>query len=717
MDFQLRELLKCNRCTDKFTTNGANRPVMFSCGHTFCFNCINVKPSNCFECNALLSRKNAANNFELVQFISDKSKPQCSICMNSYKTDGDHCPFVLLCGHSFCRLCIFRLQSGNGGTGFRVLCSLCRYLLVYDSEIPKNYSLIEILHILYGIPFLKLNIEQLVIFLPEDTEKSLLLKLNDLYLTISKVFAVFSTYSVRINRLTPSEELLFSEQQIHTKNEFKMVKEKFEKCFKKILNFFKNQQKNRNREKLESLLTEIHSMSISNRLIEDIQPKVSELARDSDNIYNFPQLYSVREKMKTNNDVKFKDILRATFDDTIRHKCFCAKIGIIGRVNIGKSSLSNTIRKADPNSSDWSPVDSTACTPLPLHHLYKHQYENQELNICYVDFPGYDIDNLDDYINSVKKAHFDIIILAYTDRGDDRLLKSLERINPLIVCTKADQYFSNKYVDIYDEPYDKNNPINDRVELIIDSIRGSTNYITEQVYYIGCSRYNTLNIDFDKEKLLNDIYERAYQIGLKYHNSRKRLESILEYGNEIIKTLVGNIKIDTAKEVIKASVAGFIPFLDIVFVNKSKNKILEEIGLNDDLKQYIKFISPYMRLPKTETEWFKELGNHLIKITGVVGGVIISIADDVIKVAGIILPKALGIPIAVASAILTPIISGGLAYREINKFTESTRDDMLKVYEAFIEYILQPNYGTRQFLFFNQLFYCAFSNDINILLN
>ena len=82
----------------------------------------------------------------------------------------------------------------NGG--FRVLCSLCGNLLVYDSEIPKNYSLIEIyLHILYGIPFLKLNIEQLVIFSPEDTEKSLLLKLNDLYLTISKVFAVYSKYS------------------------------------------------------------------------------------------------------------------------------------------------------------------------------------------------------------------------------------------------------------------------------------------------------------------------------------------------------------------------------------------------------------------------------------------------------------------------------------------------------------------------------------------
>jgi hypothetical protein len=69
---------------------------------------------------------------------------ECLICQEQFHEDGDIAPFVLICGHSFCRADLNKL-SFNGTQNFS--CPICQRLVnldYYDSRFPpKNFSLIE----------------------------------------------------------------------------------------------------------------------------------------------------------------------------------------------------------------------------------------------------------------------------------------------------------------------------------------------------------------------------------------------------------------------------------------------------------------------------------------------------------------------------------------------------------------------------------------------
>jgi hypothetical protein len=69
---------------------------------------------------------------------------ECLICQETFQEDGDTSPFVLICGHSFCRADLNKL-SLNGTENFP--CPICKCLTDlnnYENRFPpKNFTLIE----------------------------------------------------------------------------------------------------------------------------------------------------------------------------------------------------------------------------------------------------------------------------------------------------------------------------------------------------------------------------------------------------------------------------------------------------------------------------------------------------------------------------------------------------------------------------------------------
>lgn len=66
---------------------------------------------------------------------------ECGVCSELFEVEGELCPYILLCGHSFCHRDI-RLLSCNGGKDFD--CPTCRrYININEHQWLKNYGMIE----------------------------------------------------------------------------------------------------------------------------------------------------------------------------------------------------------------------------------------------------------------------------------------------------------------------------------------------------------------------------------------------------------------------------------------------------------------------------------------------------------------------------------------------------------------------------------------------
>jgi hypothetical protein len=84
------------------------------------------------------------------EYIASNKLPTCGICFSIYERDGERCPYVLQCGHSFCITCIKTIDINDGGLPGRCpidksLINSHRSIRSPDEHLPKNFAFIELL--------------------------------------------------------------------------------------------------------------------------------------------------------------------------------------------------------------------------------------------------------------------------------------------------------------------------------------------------------------------------------------------------------------------------------------------------------------------------------------------------------------------------------------------------------------------------------------------
>lgn len=287
-------------------------------------------------------------------------------------------------------------------------------------------------------------------------------------------------------------------------------------------------------------------------------------------------------------------------------------VGIIGRPNVGKSTLINSIigRK----------VAITSNKPQTTRNIIQGIYNEDKVQIVFVDTPGIHkpVNKLGKTLN--KQAYYSIddtdIILFLVDayeglgKGDIYILDKLKNINKpvILVINKIDKITHeeilnriNDYKDLYD--FDEIIPVSSITRSNIDDlIETLKKYLPDNIRYYGENSVTNRSIDFlmseiVREKVFNFTEEEvphsitcvtdSVEIGKTSYNIRI---SIIVDRDSLKKIIIGKqgemikkIGIESRKDLERLLGKNVYLELFVKTVKKwrEKEKYLSEFGFND----------------------------------------------------------------------------------------------------------------------------------------
>ena len=287
-------------------------------------------------------------------------------------------------------------------------------------------------------------------------------------------------------------------------------------------------------------------------------------------------------------------------------------VGIIGRPNVGKSTLINSIigRK----------VAITSNKPQTTRNIIQGIYNEDKVQIIFVDTPGIHkpVNKLGKTLN--KQAYYSIedtdIILFLVDafdglgKGDIYILDKLKKINKpvILVINKIDKITHeeilnriNDYKDLYD--FDEIIPVSSITKNNIDDLINTLKkYLPDNIKYYGENSITNRSIDFlmaeiVREKVFNFTEEEvphsitcvtdSVEIGKTSYNIRI---SIIVDRDSLKKIIIGKqgdmikkIGIESRKDLEKILNKNVYLELYVKTVKKwrEKEKYLSEFGFND----------------------------------------------------------------------------------------------------------------------------------------
>ena len=287
-------------------------------------------------------------------------------------------------------------------------------------------------------------------------------------------------------------------------------------------------------------------------------------------------------------------------------------VGIIGRPNVGKSTLINSIigRK----------VAITSNKPQTTRNIIQGIYNEDKVQIVFVDTPGIHkpVNKLGKTLN--KQAYYSIddtdIILFLVDayeglgKGDIYILEKLKNINKpvILVINKIDKITHeeilnriNDYKDLYD--FDEIIPVSSITRSNIDDlIKTLKKYLPDNIRYYGENSVTNTSIDFlmseiVREKVFNfteeevphsitcvtdsvEMGKTSYKIRISIIVDRDSLKKIIigKQGDMIKK-----IGIESRKDLERLLGKNVYLELFVKTVKKwrEKEKYLSEFGFND----------------------------------------------------------------------------------------------------------------------------------------
>lgn len=273
----------------------------------------------------------------------------------------------------------------------------------------------------------------------------------------------------------------------------------------------------------------------------------------------------------------------------------CGFVSLIGRANVGKSTLLNSILEC--HLSITSPISGTT------RNVIQGVYNDDDSQIVFLDTPGIHkaINRLGRIINKKATSNFkdiDVILFvvdAYAGIGKgDRLiidyLKSID-IPVILILNKIDklnneQIFEsiNTYKDLYS--FAEIVPIsakeNDNIERVIELIK---NYLPEGVKYFSdesvtnLSKYFMIS-EYVREKLFKYLTQEIPHSITCLTNSYEEKENIVNVGVDII------VDRDSLKKIVIGENGALIKQVGI----ESRKDIEELLGKQVYLELYVKTI-------------------------------------------------------------------------------------------------------------------------------
>ena len=287
-------------------------------------------------------------------------------------------------------------------------------------------------------------------------------------------------------------------------------------------------------------------------------------------------------------------------------------VGIIGRPNVGKSTLINSIV--------GKKVAITSNKPQTTRNIIQGIYNEDKVQIVFVDTPGIHkpINKLGKTLN--KQAYYSIddtdIILFLVDayeglgKGDIYILEKLKEINKpvILVINKIDkitheEIFNriNDYKDLYD--FDEIIPVSSITKSNIDDLINTLKkYLPDTIRYYGEDSITNKSIDFlmaeiVREKVFNFTEEEvphsitcvtdSVEVGKTSYNIRI---SIIVDRDSLKKIIIGRqgemikkIGIEARKDLEKLLNKNVYLELFVKTVKKwrEKERYLNEFGFND----------------------------------------------------------------------------------------------------------------------------------------
>ncbi|CAF1140202.1 unnamed protein product [Didymodactylos carnosus] len=353
------------------------------------------------------------------------------------------------------------------------------------------------------------------------------------------------------------------------------------------------------------------------------------------------------------------------------------RIGIIGQINSGKSSLLNrsrqitndndsynngnqittTVKATAPNRL-FSPIRLGQSTYCPLE--FEHQYSNGK-KVIYVDIQGstdYDTQlKAGNYFDEIRKADCDVyIIVSETTFTDNHLqwknyIENILKRQCLLVRNKVDELFLNLFEQDIKQDFDTfigpQQRLERNISKIINRIRSMVkcdihgNEISTTQVYLTFSSYklNSRNrymtslsfAKFDIDKLIDYLSD----LPLDFHT--KRLQKLAHYTiARVINTCFRRgYVVSILKYKIQAGLMALCPFLELLSRYLGRESIRQAFGVNDrsrfsnwrtgqedTFKEFLQTFNANVDNSELKTSAFKEtfpmnLGNTETKVTTV----------------------------------------------------------------------------------------------------
>ncbi|CAF1178109.1 unnamed protein product [Rotaria sp. Silwood1] len=393
---------------------------------------------------------------------------------------------------------------------------------------------------------------------------------------------------------------------------------------------------------------------------------------------------------------KIIDIFQSLEKDLGQHiiPSIPCRVGFIGQISVGKSSLSNALRHTDvdylKNSQTEIIAQKKLSSPIRVGKStfcrmeFEHEYEDGK-KVIFVDIEGStdSESNLKsgNYFDEIKKADCDLYIIVFNNQFTDvhhewqRYIVNILERKCILVRSNTDDLFLRTYEESVGQSFDLTD--NERKEKyaknVIEQIRKIASFDIKgqelsDVYLTSVCNKSSLKkylatipcLNFDFEKL--EGYIRILPLTL--HKSRLQKMAVSAMARVINICFRRGYVMNIFKYNIAAGVAAFLPFLDLIPRYLGRENIRQAFGVNtrsrlmnwwkgttDEFKVYLSKFKITLDEAGFKTSAFKEtfhikktdIRNSAVSVSsstitkGVtsVGVVGIALSDDVLRLAGI----------------------------------------------------------------------------------
>lgn len=424
------------------------------------------------------------------------------------------------------------------------------------------------------------------------------------------------------------------------------------------------------------------------------------------------------------------------------------RVGLIGNISVGKTSLLNWLRMQSVRSKDeeilLSPVrvgKSTYCRLEFEHEYYK------EKKVIFVDIEGStDTDThlkSANYYDEISKADCDLYLIVFDNQftelehGWQRFIEETLKRQCWLVRNKVDEVFRRKFQENFQQTFDSSPETNRSKygQKLFEQIRTELSKDLHgkelpNVYLTFTSPDENLLQLVPAREELRKLTANIQNLPVSLHNNRLQKMSLGAMARVINNSFRRGYVISVMKYQVAAGIAAVILFCDLIaryfgreairqaFGVNTRSHLLNRIrGTSDELKDYLKkfdIVAEHSQFqtsvfdrtiqrnpinPQTTSSNFASAAAKGATVAGVAG---ISLTDDIVRVSGVVTTTAvrgLSVAMIAAGAVLTvgmcawaAVSNGQHLYDYLNRLC----DDLILISSHLSEKIISDNEEVRE---------------------